>query len=61
VVHSVLERKVNEDQKKNGGTIGTKFGLVGIYVVNTIEEFLADPELQLVRFILHITAKNIEY
>ncbi|KAB5594206.1 Oxidoreductase domain containing protein [Ceratobasidium theobromae] len=48
VLHSVLERKATEEQKKNGGTIGTKFGVGGIRVVNTIEEFLVDPELQLV-------------
>ncbi|KAJ1311049.1 hypothetical protein OPQ81_009554 [Rhizoctonia solani] len=48
VVHSVLERKATEDQKKNGGTIGTKFSIPGVRVVNTLEEFLADPELQLV-------------
>lgn len=49
MLHSVLERKATEEQKKNGGTIGTKFGVGGIRVVNTIEEFLVDPELQLVR------------
>lgn len=48
VVHSVLERKATDDAKKTGGTIGAKFSLQGVKVSNTIEEFLADPELQLV-------------
>ncbi|KAG8743125.1 hypothetical protein FRC12_015127 [Ceratobasidium sp. 428] len=49
VVHSVLERKATDEAKKTGGTIGAKFSLQGIKVANTLEEFLADPELQLVR------------
>ncbi|KAG9128162.1 hypothetical protein FRC07_003991 [Ceratobasidium sp. 392] len=48
VVHSVLERKATDDAKKTGGTIGAKFSLQGVRVSNTLEEFLADPELQLV-------------
>ncbi|QRV76275.1 oxidoreductase family, NAD-binding rossmann fold protein [Ceratobasidium sp. AG-Ba] len=48
VVHSVFERKATQDAKKTGGTIGAKFSLQGIKVLNTLEEFLADPELQLV-------------
>jgi hypothetical protein len=53
VVHSVLERKATDDAKKTGGTIGAKFGLQGVRVSNTLEEFLADPELQLVHFNPH--------
>ncbi|KAG8689760.1 hypothetical protein FRC08_010791 [Ceratobasidium sp. 394] len=48
VVHSVLERKATNDAKKTGGTIGAKFSLGGVKVANTLEEFLADPELQLI-------------
>ncbi|CAE6539865.1 unnamed protein product [Rhizoctonia solani] len=48
VLHSVLERKATDEQKKNGGTIGSKFKISNISVANTLEEFLADPELQLV-------------
>ncbi|KAG9103928.1 hypothetical protein FRC06_006873 [Ceratobasidium sp. 370] len=47
-VHSVLERKATDDAKKTGGTIGAKFSLGSVKVANTLEEFLADPELQLV-------------
>ncbi|CAE6423893.1 putative oxidoreductase C115.03 [Rhizoctonia solani AG-1 IB] len=47
-VYSVLERKATDDQKKSGGTIGAKFNIPAIRVANNIEEFLADPELQLV-------------
>ncbi|KAF8741349.1 Oxidoreductase family, C-terminal alpha/beta domain, partial [Rhizoctonia solani] len=47
-VYSVLERKATGEQKKSGGTIGAKFNIPAIRVINTIEEFLADPELQLV-------------
>ncbi|GAB1518791.1 hypothetical protein RhiTH_001856 [Rhizoctonia solani] len=47
-VYSVLERKATDEQKKSGGTIGAKFNTPAIRVINTIEEFLADPELQLV-------------
>jgi hypothetical protein len=50
VVHSVLERKATDEAKKTGGTIGAKFSLQGVRVANTLEEFLADPELQLVCF-----------
>lgn len=48
VVHSTLERKATEAEKKSGGIIGAKFGIAGIRVANTTEEFLEDPELQLV-------------
>ncbi|CAE6526766.1 unnamed protein product [Rhizoctonia solani] len=48
VLHSVLERKATDDQKKKGGTIGSKFNISDISIANTLEEFLADPELQLV-------------
>ena len=48
VVHSVLERKATDVDKKAGGTIGAKFNLQGLRIVNTIEELLADPELDLV-------------
>ncbi|CAE6419459.1 unnamed protein product [Rhizoctonia solani] len=47
-LYSVLERKATGDQKKSGGTIGAKFNIPNISVANTIEEFLANPELQLV-------------
>ncbi|KAF8605175.1 NAD(P)-binding protein [Ceratobasidium sp. AG-I] len=48
VVHSVLERKATDADKKTGGTVGAKFNLQGLRIVNTIEELLADPELELV-------------
>ena len=50
VVHSVLERKATDGDKKTGGTIGAKFKLQGLRIANTIEELLADPELDLVWF-----------